>query len=251
MKANWYYIENDETMGPTTLEDLARRIGRTGESYLVWTQGMAGWTDAETVPALSRLLYPTDRSPVAAPEPGKHGRKTSYASRTTALKRRLGRELFEYITISIYLLVCFGALLFYKSAILRNDGIEFAPFGIAVVKALILGKFVLILHALKIGERNGGRGVLITDILKKSIVFLIFLSFLAVLEEIIVGLFHGREVREVVREIGGGTVREALATGVLLLLILIPYFTFRVVSLRLGEGVLWKLLTERGPITSP
>src|SRR4029078_6937509 len=99
MKANWYYIENDETMGPTTLEDLARRIGRTGESYLVWTQGMAGWTDAENVPALSRLFYPTDRSPVAAPEPGKHGRKTSYASRTTALKRRLGRELFEYITI--------------------------------------------------------------------------------------------------------------------------------------------------------
>ena len=238
-------------MGPTTLEDLARRIGRTGESYLVWTQGMAGWTDAETVPAVSRLLHPTDRSSVAAPEHGKHSRKTSDASRTTALKRRLGRELFEYITISIYLLVCFGALLFYKSAILRNDGIEFAPFGIAVVKALILGKFVLILHALKIGERNGGRGVLITDILKKSIVFLIFLSFLAVLEEIIVGLFHGREVREVVREIGGGTVREALATGVLLLLILIPYFTFRVVSLRLGEGVLWKLLTERGPITSP
>lgn len=37
MQANWYYIENDETVGPTTLEDLARRIGKSGELRLVWT----------------------------------------------------------------------------------------------------------------------------------------------------------------------------------------------------------------------
>jgi hypothetical protein len=35
-----------------------------------------------------------------------------------------------------------------------------------------------------------------------------------------------------------------------LLLILIPYFTFRIVSVRLGNGVLWKLLTERSAATS-
>ena len=30
MQANWYYIENDETVGPTTLEDLARRHREVG-----------------------------------------------------------------------------------------------------------------------------------------------------------------------------------------------------------------------------
>ena len=248
MQANWYYIENDETVGPTTPEDLARRIGQSGESRLVWTQGMAEWTDAGAVPALSRLFrpgsppIPTASEPPIAVEPVTQER--------VPLKQRLGHELFEYSMISTYLFVCFGALLFYKAAILRSDGIEFAPFGIAAIKALVLGKFVLILHALKVGERKGGPAVLLLDIFKKSVVFLVFLSFLAVLEDIIAGFFHGREIRDVISEIGGGTLQQVLATGVLLLLILIPYFTFRIVSVRLGDGVLWKLLTERSAATS-
>jgi GYF domain 2 len=248
MKANWYYIENDETAGPTTLEDLVRRIGQTGESRLVWTQGMAEWTDAEAVPALSRFLKTAAPSSAATSE---RSHIKAAGSKTAALKQRLGRELFEYIMISTYLFVCFGALLFYKAAILRSDGIEFAPLGIAIVKALVLGKFILVLHALKVGERKGGAGVLLFDIVKKSVVFLIFLSFLAVLEELVAGYFHGREAREVISEIGGGTLQQALATGILLLLILIPYFAFRILSVRLGEGVLWKFLTERAPIISP
>jgi GYF domain 2 len=249
MPANWYYIENDEASGPTTLEDLAARIGETGEPHLVWTHGMAEWVDAKTVPALSRLLRTGGRSPADAPQ--RAYKKRRRGSSAAGLKQRLERELFEYVMISAYLFVCFAALLFYKSAILRSEGIEFAPFGIAVVKALIIGKFVLVLHALKIGESKGGPAVLVIDVLKKSIVFLVFLSFLAVLEEIIAGFIHGREIREVVGEIGGGTMQEALATGILLLLILIPYFTFRIVSVRLGEGVLRRILTERPAVASP
>jgi GYF domain 2 len=248
MQANWYYIENDETVGPTTPEDLARRIGQSGESRLVWTQGMAEWTDAGAVPALSRLVQAAQQASAAAP--GRPGMEAGAPPKAAALRQRLGHELFEYAMISTYLFICFGALLFYKAAILRSDGIEFAPFGIAAIKALVLGKFVLILHALKIGERKGSPAVLLLDIFKKSVVFLIFLSFLAVLEEIIAGFFHGREIRDVISEIGGGTLQQVLATGILLLLILIPYFTFRIVSVRLGDGVLLKLLTERSAATS-
>jgi len=250
MKANWYCIENDETVGPMTLEDLARRIRHTGQSPMVWTQGMAEWMDAGAVPALSQHFRTTSRPPPAAlerpivadPVIEKHG---------APLMHRLRHELSEYLMISAYLFVCFGALLFYKAAILHSDGIEFAPFGIAIVKALLVGKFVLLLHAFKIGERKGGARVLFADILKKSALFLIFLGALTVVEEIIVGLFHGRSVMDAIGEIGGGTLQQAFATSILMLLILIPYFTFRVVAVRLGEGVLWKLLTERAPAVSP
>jgi hypothetical protein len=92
---------------------------------------------------------------------------------------------------------------------------------------------------------------LFADILKKSALFLIFLIVLTVVEEIIVGLLHGRSVMEAIGEIGGGTLQQALATSVLMLLILIPYFTCRLVAVRLGEGALWKLLTERAPAVSP
>lgn len=243
MKANWYYIEDGETVGPTTLEDIARRIRHAGRSRLVWTEGMAEWTDAETVPALSQFFRTVsrpaaatfERSIVANPEAAKHA----------PLPQRLRYELFEYLVISAYLYVCFASLNFYKAALLRSDGIEYAPFGIAIVKALVLGKFVLVLHALKIGERSGGAGVLFADILKKSVLFVIFLSALTIVEEIIVGYFHGRTIEEALGEVAGGTLPQAFAISLLMLIILIPYFTFRVVSVRLGEGVLWKLLTER------
>jgi len=250
MKANWYYIENDETVGPTTLEDLARQIRHTGQSPLVWTQGMAEWTEAEAVPALSQLFRTASRPSAAAFEQPIVADPVVH-EQSEPLKHRLRHELSEYLMISVYLFVCFGALLFYKAAILHSDGIEFAPFGIAIVKALVVGKFVLLLHALKIGERKGGARVLFADILKKSALFLIFLGALTVVEEIIVGLLHGRSVMEAIVEIGGGTLQQAVATSILMLLILIPYFTFRVVAVRLGEGVLWKLLTERAPAVSP
>jgi uncharacterized protein DUF4339 len=62
MKANWYYIENDETVGPITFADLAGRIRQSGQSPLVWTEGMADWTEAESVPALSQALQTATRS---------------------------------------------------------------------------------------------------------------------------------------------------------------------------------------------
>jgi hypothetical protein len=101
-----------------------------------------------------------------------------------------------------------------------------------------------------IGCILGGAGVLLTDILKKSVLFLLCLGALTVVEEIIIGYFHGRTIVQAIGEIGGGTLQQAIATSILMLLILIPYFTFRVVAVRLGEGVLWQLLTER-PTASP
>jgi GYF domain 2 len=249
MQAHWYHIENDQTVGPTTLEDLAALIGQTGETRFVWTQGMAEWTEAEAVPALSRLVRSASPSIHAASQRLNEPRPVVLEK--TPLVNRLRKELSEYLIISLYLFVCFGALVFYKAAIMHNDGVEFEHFGLALVKALIVGKFVLILHALNVGKEKGGGRALFGLILKKSVLFLLFIIVLTVIEEIIVGLLHGRAVVEAVGEIGGGTLQQALAVSVLMLLILIPYFTFRLVGERLGKGVLWKLLTEPTAVASP
>lgn len=240
MEAGWYFIEENEAVGPITLDELTQQIRHTGQSCLVWTEGMAEWTEAEAVPALSRLFR-------SAPEPSPTASRRSVGEelsrRPVALKQRLMHELCEYLVISTYLYICFGTLLFYEASIRQSDGIAFAPFGVAIVKALIVGKFILLLHAFGIGERRGGAGVLFADILKKSVLFLLCLGALTVAEEIIVGYFHGRTIMEAVGEIGGGTLQQA--TSVLMLLILIPYFTFRVVAARLGESTLWALLAGR------
>jgi hypothetical protein len=68
---------------------------------------------------------------------------------------------------------------------------------------------------------------------------------LSVIEEVVVGFVHGREAHEVLGEIAGGTLPQVLATSLLILLIMLPYFAFREISASLGEGKLLKLLTER------
>jgi GYF domain 2 len=248
MQADWYYIENDQTVGPTTLEDLARRIGQTGEIRFVWNQGMAEWTEAEAVPALSRLVRLA--SPPFAAALQRSNEPEPVILEKTSLVYRLRKELSEYLLISLYLFICFSAFVFYKAAIMHNDGVEFEHFGIAIVKALIVAKFVLILHTLKIGEEKDGGRALLAVILKKSVLFLLFIIVLTVIEEIVVGLVHRRAVGEAISEIGGGTLQQAFSVSILMLLILIPYFTFRLVGDRLGEGVLWKLLTKRAAVAS-
>ena len=57
--------------------------------------------------------------------------------------------------------------------------------------------------------------------------------------------------REVLEEMAGGTLPEAIAVCVLLLLVLIPYFSFRGLASRLGDGVLWKHFTERRSDRAP
>jgi GYF domain 2 len=244
MNAEWYYVENDTTIGPTTLADLAERFRLAGsEQYFVWTEGMSDWADATAVPEISKLLQSVPNRSLSR---GPTTLSETVTSQKPTLIQRAGHELAEYLVISAYLFVCFSSLLFYKSAILRNDGIEFGAFSLALVKALILGKFILLLQAVGVGERGGKSEVLLVEILKRSLLFLILLVTLNTIEEITLGFFHGRATCEVLSEMAGGSLREAIAVCVLMLLILIPYISFRRLAARLGDGVLWKHFTERG-----
>jgi hypothetical protein len=196
------------------------------------------------VPALSQLFQSATPRPSAATS-DRVDLTEPVGPKQATLLHSLRHELIDYLIISAYLYVCFSSLIFYKATILRSDGIEFASFGIAIVKALVLGKFILVLHALRIGKRRGGASVLFADILKNAVLFAIALIALTVVEEMIVGYFHGRTGQEVLNDMGGGTLPQVVSVCILMLLILIPYFTFRGVAERLGDGVRWKLLIER------
>jgi hypothetical protein len=168
----------------------------------------------------------------------------------TTLVQRARHELIEYIVISAYLYICFGALILYKATVLRAHGIEYEAFGLALVKALVLGKFILIANTLRFGELSGVSRPML-KILCKTLFFGLLLVVLSVAEEAIVGLIHGRTTRESLGEIADGSLPQALAIGLLMMLILIPFFAFREISARLGEGNLMRLLTARAIATLP
>lgn len=147
---------------------------------------------------------------------------------------RIVTELTEFVIIAVYLYVCFAALAYLKSAILHAHDIPFTPFGFAAVKALICAKFVLLGRALHMGERFNALP-LIWPTLYKSLVFLVLLLILNALEEVVVGVMHHRHVTDSLAEFGGGTLDQLIATSVVMLLILVPFFAFRSLGEVVGE----------------
>ena len=149
--------------------------------------------------------------------------------------QRVKHELREYATISIYLLVCFAALMFFRYSILDEQGMSSWRFGIAIGKALILGKFILLGQAMHVGERHRSSS-LARGVIVKSLLFLVVLIALSVVEEIIVSLIHHRPFTEGLAE--RGTPIQMAASSVVMLLILIPYFAFQELDETMGGGKL-------------
>ena len=164
------------------------------------------------------------------------------------LQQRAVREFRELAILTVYLYITLGAVIIMKTAVLHTDGIQFAPWGIAIVKAVVLAKFMLIGRALKIGERDTTRP-LIWPTLHKAFAFLVLLIVLTIIEEAIVGLFHGQSITTSLGDLAGRRLEETLAGFLIMLLILIPYFAFRVLGEVLGEGRLTRMFfIEREPM---
>jgi hypothetical protein len=160
---------------------------------------------------------------------------------TTSIAHRAVHELREYAVISAYLYVCLGALILLKVAILNGQGISYAPYGLAAVKALVLGKFVLIGRAAAIGDRYRNRRAIYV-IAHKALAFLILLLILSVIEEVVVGYIHGHTVATSLSEFLGGSALQVLASSVIMLLILIPYFAYGELEIALGDARLRQIL---------
>src|SRR5438132_14150134 len=90
------------------------------------------------------------------------------------LHQRPMHELKELVFISLYLYITIGAVILMKTAVLHTQGIEFTPWGIAIVKAVILAKFMLLGEAMRIGGRTT-TGPLIWPTLRKAFSLLVLL----------------------------------------------------------------------------
>jgi hypothetical protein len=135
-----------------------------------------------------------------------------------------------------------------KTAVLHTQGIEFTPWGIAIVKAVVLAKFMLLGDAMKIGERTTIRP-LIWPTLHKAFAFLVLLIIMTIIEEAVVGLFHRQSIAASLGELVGPRLEETIAGFLIMLLVLIPYFAFRVLDEALGEGRLARMFfVEREPM---
>src|SRR5215470_10900816 len=151
------------------------------------------------------------------------------------LKQIAYQQLKELAAIALYLWVVFGLLVMFKSVILAEQHIPFAYHGFAIINALALAKVMLTAKDLHLGERFD-EAPLIYPTLLKSALFAVVLACFKILEEFVVGLYHGKSFQQSINDLGGGTLNGIVILTLLLFAMLIPFVGFGELQRVLGES---------------
>ena len=162
------------------------------------------------------------------------------ASKPT-LKSRVVAELERYALISLYLFICFGVILIYEASQSAVKEVTLLTAGIALGKALVMGKFILIGEALEPGTRISAP-TLLHRVAWRTLGMLVVLTVFKILEELIIGMVHSRGIHELVTELQAQSWLTLLAPVLLMLLILIPMMTAMELDRALGKEGLKGLL---------
>jgi hypothetical protein len=168
-----------------------------------------------------------------------------------ALRRRLIDELTEVCIVVCYLWLLLIVFELHRFAIMREMNTVYRMdyrIGLALVNALVLGKAILVAQHLHFVDRLKDKR-LVYSILFKSAAFAVILLVFDVLEEVIVGLVHGKSLEQSIPQIGGGGLEGKLIVCLMAFIVLIPFSAFIEIRRVIGRDNLRDLvLAKRSPL---
>lgn len=160
------------------------------------------------------------------------------------LKHQLYHQVTQFLMIACYLFVVFGILALHESVVAAKNHIEYHFYGFALINALILGKVMLVAEDLHFANwfRENPPAY---SVVCKSIAFTILFLVFDIVEEVTVGVFKGKTIAESFPNIGGGSPSGVFFMGVIIAVLLIPFFAYREIGRVIGEGALRSLMFAR------
>ena len=164
------------------------------------------------------------------------------------LKQKAYQGLKEYLAISGYLWLVFSLFVLYR-AVLLSERISIVAHGEALINALALGKVMLFAQELHFAENLKGKP-LIYSTLFKSVAFAAVLGCFKIVEQICVGLFHGKSAGQSIAEVAGGTLNGIIAMTAILAVLLVPFFAFTELRNIFGKEKLAGLFFGSSPTSS-
>jgi hypothetical protein len=153
------------------------------------------------------------------------------------------REARRFVVRFLYLWILFALFALHKSILLPDEGIIYGQ-GFAILNAFVLAKVMLIGDHLHVGESFDTRP-LVYPVLFKSALFATMLVCFDLIEEVVVGSLRGKSIAESIWSVGGGTLEGILSVGIIMFVVLIPYFAFREMAKVVGERQMRELLFVR------
>jgi hypothetical protein len=193
-----------------------RQAGRSHESRRLW--------------GMSVEIGPIDRGLPRAPNPGilprrlatSHGDRNMANERLLRLKTGAIDETRELFGIFIYLWVLLSLFSLHKALVLNDESLIYHQ-GFAIINALALAKVVLVAEFFHVGDNLKNRP-LIYPIMFKSAVFAVILICFHIIEEALIGVLHGKALSQSIPDIGGGKLQGILMVGIIMFVVLMPFF---------------------------
>ena len=121
-------------------------------------------------------------------------------------------EAKSFVGIFIYLFVVFGLLSLHAWVVLSAENISYRFYGMALINALVLSKIILLAEGFSFADKFKNQP-LVYPVAYKAVAFTALLFAAYIVEEILVGLWHGKSLAESFPVIGGGTIGGWLAAA--------------------------------------
>jgi hypothetical protein len=157
------------------------------------------------------------------------------------LRYKIKDEFVQATLLALYFATWFCAIAFFSFALLREAAIPITPFGLAIIKAGLCAKFMMIgkaIYPLKVDARRG----LIKSIFWHSIAYLGIVLALSFAEAGIDGLFHGKSFLESLSSFGHGDPVYIAALSLIYWLIIWPYLIVLGLNQSLGNKAVHAIL---------
>ena len=169
------------------------------------------------------------------------------AMKRSGVKEKLIHELKEMLVIFLYVALFFCAFTTYRLLVMKEMGVSYFNYGFALIKALVLAKVILLGQYARVVRIFNDRPLIIPTFYK-VILFSLFALAFEILEHVIGGFFHGKNLLGVFQEIMSAGWDELLARTLVLLVAFVPFFAFGEIGRVLGEGRLSELFLHKRPV---
>ena len=162
------------------------------------------------------------------------------------IKKKLEHEIQLYFTYAFFLALLFFAFSSYEHILLEKMHESFLPYSFCIIQALIMAKVILIGESVKLGEIFEDKQLVI-PVLYKTIVFCLLMFVFTILEHIIVGYIHGRNIYTVYQEFVARGLNIAFAKILIMFFVFIFFFAVLETSRALGGNELLNLFFKPRP----
>ena len=152
------------------------------------------------------------------------------------LKQTILHELIRYWLIVLYMTIFFGAFASYRRLLLAHYGISYEDYGISIIRALVLGKVVLVAEALRLG-RSFEEKPLIVPTLYKTFLFTLCMALFDIAEGLVRGFIGGLGPTGAVHEVISRFNYEWLSRALVIFFAFLPLFAVGELRRVLGKGV--------------